>query len=292
MVFSQLSVSEKDAFFSLLDEYFASRPDLLSNIAKSQAVDSAANAAHEAFKNPATRNAMMDKVKGGVNSAKMNWNSQREASPEPADEKVASGPGRVAAAAASLMSHPRFGGSPTPASTGPPKPPARKPSIKPAADDSTTKKYPVQRGDSTASSLSSTRTFGSNVDMTSAKGFYSSVRGSPKIQPLANPSSFLPPPSSGTPKKQFAPPPVRRIASDSSQTSTSPGPPPPPPPRRKEEPSGEWADVLYDFTGEPGDLEIRESQRVLVVKRDSDDWWTAELDGKQGLVPASYIKVL
>jgi len=105
MVFSQLSAHEKDAFFSLLDEfrnplisrvwstvlmprsrvsrYFTSRPELLSNIAKSQGVRSAANAAHDAFKNPATRNSAIDTVKSGMNSARANWNAKREASPEP-----------------------------------------------------------------------------------------------------------------------------------------------------------------------------------------------------------------
>ena len=151
---------------------------------------------------------------------------------------------------------------------------------------------------------------------------------------MANPSSFMPPPSSGSQKKQFAPPPVRRVASDSSPTSTTatltPPAPPPPPPRRKDEPIGEWAEVLYDFTGDvstnalvlhklvsaadhsdlqPGDLDVRESQRVLIVEKPSDDWyaflyvpqsrityllsrWTAELDGKRGLVPASYVKTM
>ena len=63
--------------------YFTSRPDLLSNIAKSQAVDSATTAARDAFKNPATRNAALDTVKSGLNSAKTSWNAKREASPEP-----------------------------------------------------------------------------------------------------------------------------------------------------------------------------------------------------------------
>ena len=139
------------------------------------------------------------------------------------------------------------------------------------------------------------------MDITSAKGFLTTIRNPPKKsnQPLANPSSFLPPKSSGGQKKQFAPPPVRRVTSDSSPTSTTtstPTPPAPPPlPRRKEEPAGEWAEVLYDFTGdvsidvfmcekfldfptdsqsqEPGDLDIKESQRVLIVERSSEDWY-------------------
>lgn len=65
----------------------------------------------------------------------------------------------------------------------------------------------------------------------------------------------------------------------------------------------------FSLSRQPGDLEIRESQRILIVERPSDDWrvylyitvfsfthlsprWKAELDGKQGLVPASYVKIL
>ena len=67
----------------LSTRYFASRPELLSNIAKSQGARSAANAAQDAFKNPATRNAAIDTAKGGLNSARTNWNAKRESSPEP-----------------------------------------------------------------------------------------------------------------------------------------------------------------------------------------------------------------
>jgi len=88
---------------------------------------------------------------------------------------------------------------------------------------------------------------------------------------------------------------MRRVTSDSSSASTSTPTPsaPPPPPRRKEEPTGEWAEVLYDFTGDLSeDLNIKESQRILIVEKNSEDWWTAELDGKRGTVPASYVKLL
>ena len=165
-----------------MSRYFASRPDLLTNIAKSQAVNSAATSARDAFKNPATRNAAIGTVKSALNSPRTNWNAKQEPSQDPvsvylrrldgqltrvlhqqADEGVQSGPGRVAAAAASLMSHPRFGGPPsTSTSTGPPKPPPRKVSTNSTADDSNsppppTNKLPVQRRDNLIGSLSSTR---------------------------------------------------------------------------------------------------------------------------------------
>lgn len=59
------------------------------------------------------------------------------------------------------------------------------------------------------------------------------------------------------------------------------------------EPEGEWAEAVYEYTSDdPGDLPLHEGQRILVTERTSDDWWTAEYEGRRGLVPASYIKVL
>lgn len=65
-----------------MSRYFASRPDLLSNIARSQGVKTVANAAHDSLKNPATRNSAIDAVKSGLGSARAGWNAKREASAE------------------------------------------------------------------------------------------------------------------------------------------------------------------------------------------------------------------
>jgi hypothetical protein len=62
-----------------------------------------------------------------------------------------------------------------------------------------------------------------------------------------------------------------------------------------EEPQGEWAEVLYDYSSEdPGDLEIQSGSRVFVTAKSSDDWWTGQIEGqgKEGLFPASYVKLL
>lgn len=62
-----------------------------------------------------------------------------------------------------------------------------------------------------------------------------------------------------------------------------------------EEPQGEWAEVLYDYSSEdPGDLEVQSGSRVLVTAKSSDDWWTGQVEGqgKEGLFPASYVKLL
>ena len=76
---------------------------------------------------------------------------------------------------------------------------------------------------------------------------------------------------------------------------------------------GEWAEALYDYTSEEAsDLQLRARQRVLVTEKTSDDWcvhipvqivysaliytlfrrWTGEINGKTGLFPASYVKLL
>jgi abl interactor 2 len=46
------------------------------------------------------------------------------------------------------------------------------------------------------------------------------------------------------------------------------------------------------FFQDPGDLNVKEGERVVITDRTSEDWWTAEVDGKSGLVPASYVKLL
>ncbi|KAG8826251.1 hypothetical protein FRC18_010083 [Serendipita sp. 400] len=56
---------------------------------------------------------------------------------------------------------------------------------------------------------------------------------------------------------------------------------------------GEWVEALYDFeTTEGTDLSFKAGQQIFVTERSSKDWWMAELNGKEGLVPASYVKVL
>ena len=137
------------------------------------------------------------------------------------------------------------------------------------------------------------------VDTSSTGNALSSIYGSIAKKTPTPPDSSPPVPAAFPPKKNtFAPPPVRRGVSDSQSTHAPP--PPPPPPVAQEEPEeeeahGEWAEALYDYESEvkvihrlgvprrdssarslcvqePGDLNIREKQRVLVTERTSDDW--------------------
>ncbi|KAK7051266.1 hypothetical protein VNI00_004766 [Paramarasmius palmivorus] len=106
----------------------------------------------------------------------------------------------------------------------------------------------------------------------------SSLLGKFQQQPQVH--APTPPPAFGPKKNTFAPPPGRAPA-------LAPKPEPEP------EVNGEWAEALYDYdSSEPGDLEIRANQRVLITERTSDDWWTGTYNGKSGLFPATYVKLL
>lgn len=210
MVFSNLPHHEKDAFFSLLDEYFQSRPQLASALSQS------GNDASE-----------------GSTSASL---------------------GRVAAAAHAFGSNM-------------PAPPRRTPG--------------TPSPDRTPAGLMSSKTFG-NVDTTSKMSMLTSSLKSKSLAPPPKTYAPPPPPAFGPKKNAFAPPPVRHA--------------PPPEPESEPEPepeSGEWAEALYDYdSGETGDLKIRANQQILVTEKSSADWWMGEVDGRTGLFPASYVKLL
>ena len=64
----------------------------------------------------------------------------------------------------------------------------------------------------------------------------------------------------------------------------------------------EWAEtdydpnaavVLYDFTADGDDeLTVAEGEDLIVLERDSDDWWKVRNSkGREGVVPASYVEV-
>jgi hypothetical protein len=145
------------------------------------------------------------------------------------------------------------------------------------------------------------RKFG-DVDTSSAKNLFGSLRNSTANKTATPPPVAAPVPSAFAAKKNaFAPPPVRRGPSSSTSIPVQEPSPQPTPPRRQaqiEEPEeeqthGEWAEALYEYSSaDPGDLPLEARQRVLVTERTSDDWWTGEVDGRTGLFPASYVKIL
>jgi len=61
----------------------------------------------------------------------------------------------------------------------------------------------------------------------------------------------------------------------------------------EEQPEGEIGVALYDFTADGDDeLSIVQGERLIVLERDSDEWWKCQNSkGATGVVPASYIEV-
>ena len=65
----------------------------------------------------------------------------------------------------------------------------------------------------------------------------------------------------------------------------------PQPPRRPAK--GVYALVIYDFPGTDEDeLPLREGQKVRVTRQHPSGWWTGEINGKIGIFPATYVKLL
>ncbi|KZP21715.1 hypothetical protein FIBSPDRAFT_860331 [Athelia psychrophila] len=272
MVFANLGSHEKDAFFGLLDEYFQSRPDLLPAIAGSSGSSGhaagspggeAANAVGRALaSNPQVTSQLFSAgLKHGVPK-----NSPYGAiAHNPELNSVAS----------------RFGASAMTSSyAGAKGPPPAPPPRKTTADTQESSPVPVNRV-----GLANVKKFG-DVDTSSAKNMFTSLRGSTAAKTAPPPPINLPP-TFETRKGAFAPPPVRR------GPAAVPTPPQPEPEEEEEQAQGEWAESMYEFSStEPGDLPLAANQRLLITERTSEDWWTGEADGRSGLFPASYVKLL
>mmetsp|Transcript_20377 Transcript_20377/g.18517 ORF Transcript_20377/g.18517 Transcript_20377/m.18517 type:complete len:465 (-) Transcript_20377:28-1422(-) len=73
-------------------------------------------------------------------------------------------------------------------------------------------------------------------------------------------------------------------------TSTVPAPPPPPPQPKKK---NSRVVALYDHEADADDeLEFRTGDIVEVLETSDDGWWTGRFNGKEGLFPVNYVKVL
>lgn len=81
-----------------------------------------------------------------------------------------------------------------------------------------------------------------DVDTSSAKSMFTSLRNSTANKSATPPSVAPPIPAAFGPKRGgFAPPPVRHV-------SPAPAPEPEPEPEPEEETAGEWAEALYDYS--------------------------------------------
>jgi len=279
MVFANLGSGEKDAFFELLDEYFASRPEIFAHITEDASTAAVQTPPTISWKNPSPNTA--------------NRLSDYDAIPSI---------GRVAAAAAAL----RFNASPAQTSsvpsTSPRPPPRRAPSSIADASEESEHSEQLTHIERSTSKLIQQKKFG-DVDLSSGKNMFSSLRNSTANKSAVPPPVAPPVPSAFAQKKNaFAPPPTRRMPSSSPSVesvetrpqvrATPPLPNRQPPPSAAEE-EGEWVEALYEYSSDdPGDLQLREGDRVLVVEKSSEDWWKGELDGREGLFPASYVQAI
>ncbi|KAI0269437.1 hypothetical protein BC834DRAFT_866249 [Gloeopeniophorella convolvens] len=340
MPFANLSPHEKDAFFALLDEYFASRPDILPRAgggpgahgaAPPQVPQAAVAAAQRAFANPAATRALA----AGFQRAATSAGAPASVAALAAPSFAAAAPSLAAAAVTTTASAsptpppapaPRSMPPPPGARSMPPPPAPRRrdptpPSPPPGPDHELNPEpepepalsvrgrvaaaaqqfsappppraahMPAHKAADTGEGrgLVVQKKFG-DVDVSSTTGMLRSLRGSTAAK-HAVPPTVRTPSAFERKKSAFAPPPVRRASS-----SVSPAPEPEPEPEAQEEEAaaaGEWAEALYDFASEEAsDLPLQAGQHVLVTERTSDDWWTGEANGRSGLFPATYVKVL
>jgi len=139
---------------------------------------------------------------------------------------------------------------------------------------------------------------------------FRSLRGSTAAKNAPPPTVYTPPAFAGKKSSGLPPPPIRRVStSTSTSTSTSasasaahlPEPaeedagaqPESTEEEEEEEAGGWWAEALYDYTSqEASDLHLRVGERVLVTEKTSSDWWAGQVDGRSGLFPALYVKLL
>ncbi|TFL00614.1 hypothetical protein BDV98DRAFT_569304 [Pterulicium gracile] len=279
MVFANLPAHEKDAFFTLLDEYFESRPELFSAVgtaapgSEDPRTAAASIVGRAIVNNPAAAAKFGSRALAASQASKPPSQTAEPGASEQQDN-LRSAFGRVSAASSAFANRGQD------ASAGaPPAPPSRANSSgsagpPPAAPP---RRSPSQKPESTVSGLVSRQTMATTTRAPAA----------PAV-PAAFPAR----------KTTMPPPPTRRVPSSDSVSSPPPSAParraaPEPEPEAEPEFSGEWADVLYDYSStDPGDLNVKEGQQILITDRTSDDWWTAELNNKTGLVPASYVKVL
>ncbi|KAG9317089.1 hypothetical protein JVU11DRAFT_1276 [Chiua virens] len=296
MVFTKLSVQEKEAFFGLLDEYFQSRPELfgqnsegvsgeglagtgISTAAATSAVQRAlATAGHVATSSTSGAGGTSAKSNNpyAANMQKLNVNET--------DVARAVSVGRVAAASLAFSAGQTASLPPT-TTTDPPSLPRRGMFHLPASVPETRVGPP-----------------GTEVDkLVSRKASVFDAFKTPSGGGAVIPPAFV------HPKGTFAPPPVRRVTSDTSTTSSASGGGAggagtrtagrqvPAVPAAAEVVQGEWAEVLYDYSSEdPADLVIEADTRVFVTAKSSEDWWTGQVEGqgRKGLFPASYVKLL
>ncbi|XP_075716472.1 SH3 domain-containing protein 19 isoform X2 [Rhinoderma darwinii] len=56
--------------------------------------------------------------------------------------------------------------------------------------------------------------------------------------------------------------------------------------------SGEWYEALYDFAAEAeDDLPFRKGDKILIIERLDSEWYKGRLNGREGILPASFVQL-
>lgn len=214
--FSSLPAHERQAFFSLLDEYFQSRPHLLPG--------------------------------GNTGESETGYESQEQYDPTPT----------ISAS------------QPTPVQRSqPPAPATRKPAVTSS----------MHNPPSPPAGLSSGKSIGKINMASKGSAFGSMIMGKPRPEAPATVGEAI----SGIVPKQ------------TPATTSRTAPPPAPAPRAQPKPSSlGHAEVMYDYNGsEPEDLSVKRFEIIDLIEKISDDWWKAtSSDGREGIVPSTYVKVI
>lgn len=104
------------------------------------------------------------------------------------------------------------------------------------------------------------------------------------------------PPPQGAPPQQDnqqvhrVPPPFDPNVNNAQAPAANPRPLPPRPGQGQIR-----AKALFNYTGqEPGDLSFSKDDIIVVVKKtdSTNDWWTGNVNGKEGIFPANYVELI
>ncbi|AAW42205.2 expressed protein [Cryptococcus deneoformans JEC21] len=298
-MFTNLSPEDKDAFFSLLDEYFASRPH---NLPSPPAIDSSSH--------PARSNAALS-PSPSAGYASPSYSSARHPMPPPERTEQPDSAQRF------ISSSIKYGTAGTKSSmnavsknkdamdllgkvgmssmVGRANERMNKPAEAGVKEEAGRKAAPppIAAKKGGVSGLVSSRSFG-HVDTSNKMSAFTSMWRDPqKSKPPAVEQTISPTLSYSN---TALPPPIRRDGSGSYQSSS-----PNPASSAAAEVGPELANgdegqaqALYDYTGnDKGDLSVQANQVVNIIEKTSSDWWTCEDgNGQRGLVPATYLQAI
>lgn len=82
-------------------------------------------------------------------------------------------------------------------------------------------------------------------------------------------------------------------SNNNSRISINPPPGPPPSSSTKSDVNYEFAEAIYDYAPQQSDdLKLSKGDKVTVLEKLSDAWWKGSANGKVGVFPANYVKLL